>query len=76
MSVAEEIKQELHPGKLFINGRWEDAERGGVIELLTTVPAAKAQFIGKLHGSQMDLKIEAKPKRGHPQPFAEDRMGI
>ena len=64
MSVAEEIKQELHPGKLCINGRWEDAERGGVIELLTTVPAAKAQFIGKLHGSQMDLKIETQAQTG------------
>lgn len=38
MSVAEEIKQELHPGKLCINGRWEKAARGGAIELLTTVP--------------------------------------
>ena len=25
MTVAEEIKQQLHPGKLFINGRWEEA---------------------------------------------------
>src|SRR5579871_5318262 len=46
MSVAEEIKQQLRPGKLFINGRQEDAECGRTIdvinpatgELLTTVP--------------------------------------
>jgi len=28
------------------------------------VPAAKAQFIGKLHGSQMDLKIESQAQTG------------
>ena len=46
MTASEEIKPQLHPGKLFIDGRWEDAERGGAIDivnpatgdLLTTVP--------------------------------------
>ena len=50
MSVAEEIKQQLRPGKLCINGRPEDAESGRTIdvinpatgELLTTVPDAAA----------------------------------
>lgn len=46
MIVAEDVKQQLRPGKLFINGRWEDAECGRTIEIcnpatgesLTTVP--------------------------------------
>ena len=46
MTASEEIKQRLHPGKLFINGRHQDAECGLTIkvvnpatgELLTTVP--------------------------------------
>ena len=46
MTASEEIKPQLHPGKLFINGRWEDAQQGGAIDivnpatgdLLTTVP--------------------------------------
>ena len=50
MTASEDIKQHLHPGKLFIDGRREDAERGGVIDvvnpatgdLLTTVPDGAA----------------------------------
>ncbi len=50
MTVAEEIKQQLQPGKLFIGGRWEEAERGRAIEVvnpatgepLTTVPDGEA----------------------------------
>jgi len=50
MTASEEIKQQLHPGKLFINGRREDAEHGGAIdvinpatgEFLTTVPDGQA----------------------------------
>jgi len=46
MIVAEEIKQQLRPGKLFINGGWEDAGTGRAIDVvnpatgepLTTVP--------------------------------------
>ena len=46
MTASEEIKPQLHPGKLFIDGRQEDAAQGGAIdvvnpatgELLTTVP--------------------------------------
>ena len=50
MSVSEITKPQLQPGKLFINGRWEDSEAGRTIdvinpatgELLTTVPDADA----------------------------------
>src|SRR6478672_3901429 len=50
MSVGEIIKPQLQPGKLFINGRWEDSKEGRTIdvinpatgELLTTVPDADA----------------------------------
>jgi len=50
MTVAEEIEHHLHPGKLFIDGRREDAQHGGTIdvvnpatgELLTTVPDGQA----------------------------------
>src|ERR1700691_446302 len=46
MTASEEIKPQLHPGKLFIDGRWEEAQQGGTIdivnpatgELLTNVP--------------------------------------
>jgi aldehyde dehydrogenase (NAD+) len=50
MSVSDIVKPQLQPGKLFINGRWEDSEAGRTIdirnpatgELLTTVPDADA----------------------------------
>jgi aldehyde dehydrogenase (NAD+) len=50
MSVSEIVKPQLQPGKLFINGRWEDSVEGRTIdiinpatgELLTTVPDADA----------------------------------
>ena len=50
MSVSEIVKPQLSPGKMFINGRWEDAESGRTIdvcnpatgEMLTTVPDADA----------------------------------
>jgi aldehyde dehydrogenase (NAD+) len=50
MSVSEIVKPQLQPGKLFINGRWEDSDEGRTIdiinpatgELLTTVPDADA----------------------------------
>jgi aldehyde dehydrogenase (NAD+) len=50
MSASEIIKPRLLPGKLFINGRWEDSTGGRTIdvtnpatgELLTTVPDADA----------------------------------
>jgi acyl-CoA reductase-like NAD-dependent aldehyde dehydrogenase len=50
MTASQEIKPQLHPGKLFINGRWEDAAQSGVIdvvnpatgEFLTTVPDGAA----------------------------------
>ena len=50
MSAVEAIKPTLNPGKLFINGRQEDAASGKTIdvmnpatgELLTTVPDGDA----------------------------------
>src|SRR5205823_10119183 len=50
MSVSDIVKPQLQPGKLFINGRWEDSAEGRTIdifnpatgELLTTVPDADA----------------------------------
>src|SRR5689334_3837082 len=50
MSTGEIVKPQLQPGKLFINGRWEDSDEGRTIdiynpatgELLTTVPDADA----------------------------------
>jgi aldehyde dehydrogenase (NAD+) len=50
MSVADVVKQQLRPGKLFINGRWEEAACGRTIEVmnpatgecLTTVPDGDA----------------------------------
>ena len=55
MTTAEEIKQQLHPGKLFINGQWEDAADGRTIdvvnpatgELLTTVPDGGAADVDR-----------------------------
>ena len=55
MTAAEDIKQQLHPGKLFINGKHEEAGHGGVIdvinpatgELLTTVPDGQAGDIDR-----------------------------
>ena len=55
MTVAEEIKQRLHPGKLFINGQWEDAANRRTIEiinpatgeLLTTVPDGAAADVDR-----------------------------
>jgi aldehyde dehydrogenase (NAD+) len=50
MSISEIVKPLLKPGKLFINGRWEDSECGRTIDVcnpatgenLTTVPDADA----------------------------------
>ena len=50
MTASEEIKPQIHPGKLFINGRHENAQQGGAIEvvnpatgeLLSTVPDGAA----------------------------------
>jgi len=55
MTVAEEIKQRLHPGTLFINGQWEDAANRRTIEiinpatgeLLTTVPDGAAADVDR-----------------------------
>ena len=55
MTVAEEIKQRLHPGKLFINGQWEDAANRRTIEiinpatgeLLTSVPDGAAADVDR-----------------------------
>lgn len=55
MSVAEAVKHKLHPGKLFINGRPEDAVTGRTIdvrnpatgELLTTVPDGEAADVDR-----------------------------
>jgi acyl-CoA reductase-like NAD-dependent aldehyde dehydrogenase len=55
MSVAEEIKQQLQPRRLFINGRREEAEHGRTIdvvnpatgELLTTVPDGAAADVDR-----------------------------
>lgn len=55
MSVAEAVKHQLHPGKLFINGRAEDAVNGRTIdvmnpatgELLTTVPDGEAADVDR-----------------------------
>jgi len=55
MTASEEIKQQLHPAKLFINGRWEDAEHSGTIdvvnpatgEFLTTVPDGGARDVDR-----------------------------
>jgi acyl-CoA reductase-like NAD-dependent aldehyde dehydrogenase len=59
MTVAQEIKQQLQPGKLFIDGKWEEAGLGGTIdiinpatgELLTTVPDG--------HGCDVDRAVAA-----------------
>jgi acyl-CoA reductase-like NAD-dependent aldehyde dehydrogenase len=59
MTVAQEIKEQLQPGKLFINGKWEEAGLGGTIdiinpatgELLTTVPDG--------HGCDVDRAVAA-----------------
>ena len=34
MTAYEETKLELQPGKLFINGRWEEAQQGGTIGIV------------------------------------------
>ena len=55
MTAVETIRQQLMPGKLFINGRQEEAAGGGTInvinpatgELLTTVPDAGAADIDR-----------------------------
>jgi aldehyde dehydrogenase (NAD+) len=55
MIVAEELKHQLHPGKLFINGRWEDAAAGRTIDVcnpatgehLTTVPDGDASDVNR-----------------------------
>ena len=59
MTASEAIKQPLRPGKLFINGRHEDAAQGRTIdvvnpatgELLTTVPDGQ--------GSDVDRAVAA-----------------
>jgi aldehyde dehydrogenase (NAD+) len=59
MTVAQEIKEQLQPGKLFIDGKWEEAGLGGTIdiinpatgELLTTVPDG--------HGCDVDRAVAA-----------------
>src|SRR6266446_8103273 len=55
MSAVEAIKPKLNPGKLFINGKQEDAASGKTIdvtnpatgELLTTVPDGDARDIDR-----------------------------
>jgi acyl-CoA reductase-like NAD-dependent aldehyde dehydrogenase len=55
MSAADVIQTKLHPGKLFINGKQEDAASGKTInvinpatgELLTTVPDGEAPDIDR-----------------------------
>ncbi len=71
MTVAEEIKQKLHPGKLFINGRHEEAEHGGAIdvinpatgELLTTVPDGQGCDIDRAVAAAR-ASFESKTWRG------------
>jgi acyl-CoA reductase-like NAD-dependent aldehyde dehydrogenase len=55
MSAVLEVKQQLKPGRLYINGRWEEAATGKTIEVvnpatgeaLTTVPAGDAADIDR-----------------------------
>ena len=71
MSAAEIIKPKLNPGKLFINGRHEDAASGKTIdvmnpatgELLTTVPDGDAGDIDRAV-SAARASFEKKSWRG------------
>jgi aldehyde dehydrogenase (NAD+) len=71
MSVLEEVKQQLRPGKLFINGRAEDAASGKTIdvvnpatgELLTTVPDGDAADVDRAV-SAARASFERKTWRG------------
>src|SRR5437762_13208106 len=71
MSVLEEVKQQLRPGKLFINGRAEDAASGKTIdvinpatgEVLTTVPDADAADVDRAV-SAARASFERKTWRG------------
>src|SRR6266545_6972884 len=55
MTVAESVRQQLRPGKLFINGRWDDSVCGRTIEIcnpakgdpLTTVPDGDASDVDR-----------------------------
>ncbi|HUO32630.1 MAG TPA: aldehyde dehydrogenase family protein [Bryobacteraceae bacterium] len=53
MTVAEEIKQRLHPGKLFINGQWEDAANRRTIEIIN--PATGALLTSVPDGAAADV---------------------
>jgi aldehyde dehydrogenase (NAD+) len=71
MTVAEEIKQQLQPGKVFINGLWENAQCGRTIdiinpatgELLTTVPDSEACDVDRAVAAARD-SFERKTWRG------------
>src|SRR6266704_5312378 len=71
MSVVEAIKPTLNPGKLFINGKQEDAAGGKTInvmnpatgELLTTVPDGDARDIDRAV-SAARASFEKKSWRG------------
>jgi len=71
MTIAEAIKQELHPGKLFINGQRQEAADGRTIdvvnpatgELLTTVPDGQGCDIDRAVGAARD-SFERKSWRG------------
>jgi acyl-CoA reductase-like NAD-dependent aldehyde dehydrogenase len=71
MTIAEAIKQELHPGKLFINGQRQEAADGRTIDvvnpatgdLLTTVPDGQGCDIDRAVGAARD-SFERKSWRG------------
>ena len=55
MTAVESVKQQLRPGRLFINGQWEEAASGKTIEvhnpatgdLLTTVPDGESPDVDR-----------------------------
>ncbi|HTQ57147.1 MAG TPA: aldehyde dehydrogenase family protein [Bryobacteraceae bacterium] len=71
MTVAEEIKQQLQPCKLFIGGQWETAQCARTIdvinpatgELLTTVPDSEAGEVNRAV-SAARASFERKSWRG------------
>jgi aldehyde dehydrogenase (NAD+) len=71
MTAIEEIKQQLQPGKLFINGQWEDAAEGRTIDIinpatgepLTTVPDASACDVDRAVAAAR-ASFESKAWRG------------
>ena len=59
MSVAEEIKQRLQPGKLFINGRQEEAEHGGSIDIINPATGETLTTVPDGQGGDIDRAVAA-----------------